>query len=76
MKSKRARSDVKVFVALLCDEQWKGYPWNFMLYWGKGTLAIEHPIASHLSVSERIVMKMLGDDLIKVGTSKLITGVL
>lgn len=63
MKSKRARFDVKVFVASPSNEQWKGYSWNFMLYCGKDTFAPGDPSASHLSVSERIVVKILGDVL-------------
>lgn len=61
MKSKRARFGVKVFVASPCDEQWKGYSWNFMLYYGKDTFALGDPNASHLTVSERIVVRILGD---------------
>ena len=59
MKSKRARFGVKVLVTSPCDEQWKGYSWNFMLYYGKDTFALGDPNASHLTVSERIVVKIL-----------------
>lgn len=63
MKSKRTRFAVKVFIASPGNEQWKGYSWNFMLYYGKDTFALGDPNASHLSVSERIVVKILGDQL-------------
>lgn len=61
MKSKRARFGVKVFITFLWDEQWKEYSWNFMLYYDKDTLVLGDSNTSHLSVSETIVVKMLGN---------------
>ncbi|KAK4325008.1 hypothetical protein Pmani_004390 [Petrolisthes manimaculis] len=61
IKTKRARFGVKAFVLCPSDEEWQGYSWNFHLYYGNDTYMIEHPNASRLSVSGRIVVFLMKD---------------
>ena len=61
IKSKRARFGVKLYVLCPSDKDWSGYSWNIDLYYGKDSYQIQDESASHLSVSERIVVFMMKD---------------
>lgn len=61
IKNKREKFGVKAFVLCPSDEEWKGYSWNFHLYYGKDPYTVEDPGASGLSVLEQIVVFLMKD---------------
>lgn len=66
IKSNRSRFGLKVFVLCPSDKSWNGYSWNFIVYYGKDSAALDDPPASALSVSERIIVHIM-KDLIEEG---------
>ena len=61
IKIKRSRFGIKVFVLCPSGKRWDGYSWNYEIYYGKSSFKIDDPAASHLSVSEDIVVYLMKD---------------
>lgn len=61
IKTKRSRFGIKAFMLCPSDKTWNGYSWNFVIYYGKDSFTPDEPLASALSLSERIVVYIMKD---------------
>ena len=48
-----------MFILCPCSKHWDGYSRNHEIYFGKSSFKIDDPTASHLSVSEDIVVHLM-----------------